>query len=60
MFNEMYQADSEIRNHYNNISSWLENMSSKVILEKNAELNPNIIPYNYAISDEEGPLEFHY
>ena len=33
----MYQADSEIRNHYNNISSWLENMSSKVILEKNAE-----------------------
>ena len=37
MFNEMYQADSEIRNHYNNISSWLENMSSKVILEKNAE-----------------------
>ena len=37
MFNEMYQADSEIRNHYNNINSWLENMSSKVILEKNAE-----------------------
>ena len=37
MFNEMYQTDSEIRNHYNNISSWLENMSSKVILEKNAE-----------------------
>ena len=37
MFNEMYQADSEIRNHYNNISSWLENMSSKVIFEKNAE-----------------------
>ena len=37
MFNEMYQTDSEIRNHYNNINSWLENMSSKVILEKNAE-----------------------
>ena len=33
----MYQPNSEIRNHYNNISSWLENMSSKVILEKNAE-----------------------
>ena len=37
MFNEMYQPNSEIRNHYNNISSWLENMTSKVILEKNAE-----------------------
>lgn len=30
------------------------------VLEKNSQLNPNIIPYNYAISDEEGPLEFHY
>lgn len=30
------------------------------VLEKNSQLNPNITPYNYAISDEEGPLEFHY
>ena len=30
------------------------------VLEKNSKLNPNIIPYNYAISDETGPLEFHY
>jgi len=30
------------------------------VLEKNSKLNPNIIPFNYAISDEEGPLEFHY
>jgi FkbM family methyltransferase len=30
------------------------------VLEKNSKLNPNIIPYNYAISDEKGPLEFHY
>jgi len=37
MFNEMYQSNSEIRNHYNNINSWLEKMTSKVILEKNAE-----------------------
>ena len=37
MFNEMYQPNSEIRNHYNNINSWLEKMTSKVILEKNAE-----------------------
>lgn len=30
------------------------------VLEKNSKLNPNIYPYNYAISDEEGPLTFHY
>ena len=30
------------------------------ILEKNSQLNPNIYPFNYAISDEEGPLTFHY
>jgi FkbM family methyltransferase len=30
------------------------------VLEKNSELNPNITPFNYAISDEEGPLTFHY
>jgi FkbM family methyltransferase len=30
------------------------------ILEKNSQLNPNIHPFNYAISDEEGPLTFHY
>lgn len=30
------------------------------VLEKNSQLNPNIHPFNYAISDEEGPLTFHY
>lgn len=30
------------------------------VLEKNSQLNSNIYPYNYAISDEEGPLTFHY
>ena len=30
------------------------------VLEKNSNINPNITPFNYAISDEEGPLEFHY
>ena len=30
------------------------------VLEKNSKSNASIIPYNYAISDEEGPLEFHY
>ncbi len=30
------------------------------VLQQNAELNQNIIPFNYAISDVEGPVEFHY
>lgn len=30
------------------------------ILEKNSQSNPNIEPYNYAISDIEGGLQFHY
>jgi FkbM family methyltransferase len=30
------------------------------VLEKNSKLNPKIHPFNYAISDEEGPLTFHY
>ena len=37
MFNEMYQSESVIRNHYNNINEWLEKMTAKVINEKNAE-----------------------
>ena len=37
MFNEMYQSESVIRNHYNNINDWLDQMTSKVIFEKNAE-----------------------
>lgn len=30
------------------------------VLEKNSQLNPKIQPFNYAVSDEEGALEFHY
>ena len=30
------------------------------VLESSAKLNENIEPYNLAISDEEGPLKFHY
>lgn len=30
------------------------------VLEKNAQSNPNIKPYNYAVSDTEGSLQFHY
>ena len=39
MFNEMYQSESVIRNHYNNINEWLEKMTAKVINEKN-DTNP--------------------
>ena len=37
MFNEMYQSNSEIRNQYNHINSWLKNMSSQIISQKNEE-----------------------
>ena len=30
------------------------------VLEKNSQSNPNIEPYNYAVSDTEGGLQFHY
>lgn len=30
------------------------------VLEKNSKANPNIEPYNYAVSDIEGGLQFHY
>ena len=36
------------------------NPATYEVLEKNSELNTNIIPYNYAVSDEEGALTFHY
>ena len=42
------------------VISFEPNPATYEVLEKNAELNPNIIPFNYAISDEEGSLEFHY
>jgi len=44
----------------NKVLSFEPNPSVFEVLEKNAQLNPNIFPYNYAISDEEGILTFHY
>jgi FkbM family methyltransferase len=44
----------------NKVISFEPNPATFDVLEKNSKLNPNIIPYNYAISDEEGPLTFHY
>jgi FkbM family methyltransferase len=42
------------------VFSFEPNPATFEVLEKNSELNSNIKPFNYAISDEEGPLEFHY
>jgi FkbM family methyltransferase len=42
------------------VISFEPNPATFEVLEKNSELNPNILPFNYAISDEEGPLTFHY
>jgi len=42
------------------VISFEPNPATFEVLEKNSQLNPNIYPFNYAISDEEGPLTFHY
>ena len=42
------------------VFSFEPNPATFEVLEKNSQLNPNIQPFNYAISDEEGALEFHY
>lgn len=42
------------------VLSFEPNPATFEVLSKNAELNTNIIPFNYAVSDEEGPLTFHY
>jgi len=44
----------------NKVISFEPNPATFEVLEKNSQLNPNIYPYNYAISDEEGGLTFHY
>ena len=42
MFNEMYQSNSEIRKQYNHINSWLKNMSSQIISQKNEEAEVHV------------------
>lgn len=44
----------------NKVFSFEPNPATYEVLELNSQLNTNIIPFNYAISDEEGPLTFHY
>jgi FkbM family methyltransferase len=43
-----------------NVFSFEPNPATFEVLEKNSKLNSNIYPFNYAVSDEEGPLTFHY
>jgi|TARA_S200002703_G_scaffold22999_1_gene19761 FkbM family methyltransferase len=43
-----------------NVFSFEPNPATFEVLEKNSQLNSNIQPFNYAVSDEEGALEFHY
>lgn len=42
------------------VISFEPNPAAFEILEKNSEIHTNIIPLNYAISDEDGALKFHY
>lgn len=42
------------------VISFEPNPATFEVLEKNSKLNTNIKPFNFAISDEEGPLTFHY
>jgi len=42
------------------VISFEPNPATFEVLQLNATLNPKIKPFNYAISDEEGPLTFHY
>jgi FkbM family methyltransferase len=42
------------------VLSFEPNPATFDVLEKNSQLNPKIQPFNYAVSDEEGALEFHY
>lgn len=44
----------------NKVISFEPNPATFEVLEKNSKLNTNIHPYNYAISDQTGPLTFHY
>jgi FkbM family methyltransferase len=44
----------------NKVISFEPNPATFDVLEKNSQLNSNIIPFNYAVSDQEGPLQFHY
>lgn len=42
------------------VFSFEPNPATFEVLEKNSQLNLKIQPFNYAVSDEEGVLEFHY
>lgn len=42
------------------VYSFEPNPATFEVLQKNSTLNKNIVPFNFAITDEPGPLTFHY
>lgn len=42
------------------VYSFEPNPATFEVLEKNSLVNTNIIPFNFAVTDEVGPLTFHY
>ena len=44
----------------NKVFSFEPNPATFEVLEKTSKINTNIHPFNYAVSDEEGGLQFHY
>lgn len=44
----------------NKVIAFEPNPATYEVLSLNSQLYKNIIPYNFACSNEEGPLEFHY
>lgn len=44
----------------NKVISFEPNPAAFEVLQANANLHPNIQPYNLAVSNKTGPLEFHY
>ena len=44
----------------NKVISFEPNPATFDVLKQNSKLNPNIIPYNFGCSKEDGEIEFHY
>ena len=54
MFDEMFSDNERIRDHYVNVNSWLKNMSSKAINQKNIEAESHFkrIGITFSVQDE--------
>ncbi len=55
MFDEMYSDDAQIRKHYLQVNSWLRNMSSTVISQKNFEAESHFkrIGITFSVKDDD-------